>query len=67
MADEYKDYLGDGVYVDFDGFGLILTTENSISVSNHIYLEPEVLRALFEYTERPRAAPNVGTDVPKGG
>lgn len=46
-----KQYIGDGVYVDFDGFSLILTTENGISVTNTIVLEPDVWRALIEYVK----------------
>lgn len=41
-----KVYLGDGVYAYYDGYGVILTTENGIAVTNTIYLEPEVLKAL---------------------
>lgn len=41
-----KVYLGDGVYAQWDGYQLILTTENGIEVTNIIVLEPEVLRAL---------------------
>lgn len=37
-----KRYLGDGVYVEFDGFGITLTTSNGIVDTNTIYLEPEV-------------------------
>ena len=44
-----KAYLGDAVYADHDGFGLVLTTEDGYSATNRIYLEPEVLRALEEY------------------
>ena len=44
-----KRYLGDGVYVDFDGYGLVLTTSNGVFVSNTIYLEPIVYKALTEY------------------
>lgn len=44
-----KRYLGDGAYVDFDGFALVLTTENGISTTNRIVLEPEVYAALVEY------------------
>lgn len=46
-----KAYLGDGVYVDFDGFHIVLTTENGISITNTIYLEPSVYKALTAYTE----------------
>ena len=44
-----KRYIGDGVYAEFDGFNIILTTENGISVTNRIILEPEVYRALMDY------------------
>lgn len=46
-----KQYLGDSVYAEFDGNGIILTTENGypLDPSNKIYLEPEVFRALNEY------------------
>jgi len=49
-----KTYLGDSVYVEFDGNGLILTTENGLpdGPSNTIYLEPEVSIALVEFIER---------------
>ena len=46
-----KCYLGDGAYVDFDGFALVLTTENGISETNRIVLEPEVYMALVRYVE----------------
>lgn len=43
-----KEYLGDSVYVMFDGFGYTLTTENGFphDPSNTIYLEPDLLRNL---------------------
>ena len=51
MAGKYKMYLGDAVYVDFDGHGLILTTENGIETTNTIFLEPEVYAALEIYVK----------------
>lgn len=47
-----KAYLGDAVYADFDDdfddrCRVILTTNDGISDTNTIYLEPEVLDALF--------------------
>lgn len=42
-----KTYLGDGVYLDYDGYSVILTTENGISVQNTIVLDPEVVEALI--------------------
>ena len=57
MADETKkEYIGDGVYVAFDGYQLRLTTENSISVTNEIFLEPPVWKALAAYVERLKRA-----------
>lgn len=46
-----KSYLGDGVYVDWDDatYSIVLTTEDGISVTNRIILEPEVLTALQRY------------------
>lgn len=50
---EHKCYLGDGVYVDVDGYGgLVLTTENGISVQNEIVMEASVYHALVQWVER---------------
>ncbi len=51
-----KEYLGDSVYVDFDGWMLTLTTENGMGASNIIHVEPEVYAALEKYVERLKAA-----------
>ena len=47
-----KEYLGDSVYADTNGYGIILTTENGFVPSNTIYLEPGVLDALRRYEKR---------------
>lgn len=44
-----KVYLGDGVYCEWDGYALVLTTEDGASVTNRIVLESEVYAALVEY------------------
>lgn len=49
---QYKDYLGDAVYADFDGFRIVLTTEDGISVSNRVVLEPQVYRSLLGFVDR---------------
>ena len=46
-----KRYIGDGVYADVENGQLILTTENGISVTNLIFIEPEVWSALLEFVE----------------
>ena len=49
-----RDYLGDSVYVGWDGYGLELTTSNGFpdDPRNRIYLEPEVFQALVRFMER---------------
>jgi hypothetical protein len=44
-----KQYLGDSVYVEHDGYGLTLTTESGMGPSNTIYLEPVVYKSLQDY------------------
>jgi len=44
-----KEYLGDAVYAQHDGFHLWLTTEDGVRVTNRIALEPPVLQRLDEY------------------
>ena len=48
-----KTYLGDSVYADFDGYHIILTTENGYpdDPRNRIALEPQVLSALNNYVQ----------------
>ena len=46
-----KEYLGDGVYACTDQYGIILTTEDGISVTNEIYLEPDVVISLLRYVD----------------
>jgi hypothetical protein len=48
----YRTYLGDGVYVAFDGYSLVLTTENGVRTTNRIVLEPEVWTQLRVWVER---------------
>ena len=55
-----EEYLGDSVYVSFDGYNLELTTKNGLPTenglptdsSNRIILEPEVQVAFIKYIER---------------
>ncbi len=48
-----KQYLGDSVYADYDGFQIWLTTENGLPTdpSNAIALEPSVFSALLTYND----------------
>lgn len=47
--ENYRRYLGDGVYVEFDGYHIVLTTSNGIVETNTIKLEPEIFEALVNY------------------
>lgn len=47
-----KEYLGDGVYADFDGYHVVLYTHNGISRTNTICLEPEVVTKFADYYGR---------------
>lgn len=49
-----KQYLGDGLYADFDGFHIVLTAENGISATDTVYLDAEVYDALVGYVTRLR-------------
>lgn len=44
-----RKYCGDSVYVEYDGNGLELTTDNGNGPSNRIYLEPEVYASVMQY------------------
>lgn len=48
----HKQYLGDGVYADFDGYALVLTTENGYETTNVVVLEPQVYESLLAYVTR---------------
>jgi hypothetical protein len=47
-----KTYLGDSVYADFDGFHVVLTTENGFGPTNTIYLEDSVIARLEDFLNR---------------
>ena len=47
-----KTYLGDSVYATFDGFSIILTTENGGEPSNTIIMEPQVCNALERFVDQ---------------
>jgi hypothetical protein len=50
-------YLGDGAYVRWDQFGvLVLFTTDGVRITNQIFLEPEVLDALQAYLAQTSAA-----------
>lgn len=44
-------YIGDGVYVEFDGYQIRVTTNNGIETLQEIFLEREVAFALMNYLQ----------------
>jgi hypothetical protein len=46
-----KQYLGDGAYAEWKEGSVYLTTENGISVTNTVVLEPQVLEAFLIWIE----------------
>lgn len=46
-----RDYIGDGVYVGFDGYNIVMTTgsHRPEEADNMIVLEPKVLAAFTRY------------------
>ncbi len=52
-----KTYIGDSVYAAFDGYSIILTTENGYpdDPRNVIYMEPEVYQCLLLFVESLKA------------
>jgi len=51
MTASYKAqaYLGDGVYVEFDGYETRIYTSNGKEITNVIVLDPHVYTALTEF------------------
>lgn len=47
-------YLGDGLYADYDGYQIRLYASNGIETSNQVFLEPNVVDAFLSYIARVR-------------
>lgn len=52
MTHTYRRYLGDSVYVEYEGWDrLKLYTDNGYGPTNEIYLEYGVYRSLVDFVE----------------
>ncbi len=51
MILERKVYLGDGAYAEFQGYEILVTTENGIKTTNTVVLDPAALRTLIEFAK----------------
>jgi len=54
------DYIGDGVYVVYDGFSICLRENNLELPTDMIYLEPRILIALNDFATRVGFLPGGG-------
>ena len=56
---KYEDYLGDGLYVDYDGYQICLAANDKVSgnPTDIVYLDPDVIAAFIRYLERMRLLP----------
>ena len=47
-----KAYIGDGVYAEFDGYHIVLSTTRDDGKVDYIFLEPTVYNNLVAYNDR---------------
>ena len=59
-----KEYLGDGVYVDFDGYHIVLTTEDGVSATNTIFMDGAVITQLEAYIAKQSSRRAGGDELP---
>ena len=57
MTKTKKEYLGDGLYVIFDGYGITLTAPRE-NGDHWVYLEPSVFAQLMSFVESLKAEDN---------
>jgi hypothetical protein len=50
------EYLGDGLYAEFDGWQIRLYAHNGIHATHQVFLEPETLAAFLRYIEKLKGA-----------
>lgn len=51
MTQKLETYIGDGVYAEYDGYGITLYTVRSGGEKHYIYLEPRELNTLILWAE----------------
>jgi len=47
--EDYITYLGDGLYVKFDGYQIVLLSNDPKNPTNEVYLEQSVFNQLINY------------------
>lgn len=46
------EYLGDGLYVNYDGFTFCLYASNGVETTNEVFLEPDVLNKFIAFAKQ---------------
>lgn len=46
-----KQYLGDGLYAEFNGYQIILKANNEISPSDVVYMDDSVVESFLHFIE----------------
>ena len=49
-------YLGDGAFIEHDGYSFILYTDNGYRRVNEIFLEPDMAEEAVKYIQKERKA-----------
>ena len=52
MSEKFQEYIGDGVYAIFDGYGIWLHANSHDNPTDRIYLEPNVYKSLENFVKR---------------
>ena len=52
MPSDDSTYLGDGLFVDFDGYYVELYASNGVRSTNTVFLDPSVLNAFLSYVKQ---------------
>ena len=47
-----RDYLGDGVYVEYTREQIILTTSDGVNTTNKIYLDGYIIAKMLEFIQK---------------
>jgi hypothetical protein len=51
-ATQFREYLGDGAFVGFDGFNVVITAEDGVRATDVVYLEPRGYASLVGWYAR---------------
>jgi hypothetical protein len=60
-----EQYIGDGLYASFDGFGFMLRAPRADG-EHWVYLEPRTLADLNRFVESTRPKPKIGSETSRG-